>query len=123
MSVCSLVLGCAQTNCRFYSKCVERPNGQAVCICNESCNLSLDPVCGSDGRTYINECFLRAYACKRRQGIVVLQRGACSEFLFVLCVLSCYSSSLWVGFVIITRAPFAIVVSFECKESKLIKMT
>lgn len=96
MSVCSLVLGCAQTNCRFYSKCVERPNGQAVCICNESCNLSLDPVCGSDGRTYINECFLRAYACKRRQGIVVLQRGACSEFLFVLCVLSCYSSSLWV---------------------------
>ena len=96
MSVCSLVLSCAQINCRFYSKCVERPNGQAVCICNESCNLSLDPVCGSDGRTYINECFLRAYACKRRQGIVVLQRGTCSEFLFVLCVLSCYSSSLWV---------------------------
>lgn len=89
MSVCSLVLGCAQTNCRFYSKCVERPNGQAVCICNDSCNLSLDPVCGSNGRTYINECFLRADACKKRQGIVVLQRGACSEFLFVLYVLSC----------------------------------
>ena len=87
MSVCSLVLGCAQINCRFYSKCVERPNGQAVCICNESCNLSLDPVCGSNGRTYINECFLRADACKKRQGIVVLQRGACSEFLFLLYVL------------------------------------
>lgn len=89
MSVCSLVLGCAQINCRFYSKCVERPNGQAVCICNGSCNLSLDPVCGSNGRTYINECFLRADACKKRQGIVVLQRGACSEFLFLLYVLSC----------------------------------
>lgn len=89
MSVCSLVLGCAQINCRFYSKCVERPNGQAVCICNGSCKLSLDPVCGSNGRTYINECFLRADACKKRQGIVVLQRGACSEFLFLLYVLSC----------------------------------
>lgn len=88
-SLLPLVLGCVETKCHFYSTCVERPNGQAACLCNEKCALKFEPVCGSNGKTYINECLLRADACKQRKSFVVLQKGACSKL--------CGSSCLWCG--------------------------
>lgn len=89
-SLLLLVLGCVETKCHFYSSCVERPNGQAACLCNEKCTLKFEPVCGSNGKTYINECLMRADACKQRKSFVVLQKGACSK--------SCLSSCLFVWF-------------------------
>ena len=79
LSLLLLVVGCADIKCNFYSTCVERPDGQAACVCNERCDLKLDLVCGSNGKTYINECLLRADACKQRKSFVVLQKGACSK--------------------------------------------
>ncbi|XP_027047303.1 agrin-like [Pocillopora damicornis] len=78
-------VGCADIKCNFYSTCVERPDGQAACVCNERCDLKLDLVCGSNGKTYINECLLRADACKQRKSFVVLQKGACTPCALLKC--------------------------------------
>ena len=73
------VVGCAKTKCKFYSKCEEKSNGQAVCVCEEKCAFLFVPVCGSNGKTYINQCLLKVDSCKQRRSIVVLQNGACSK--------------------------------------------
>lgn len=67
---------------------MERPNGQAACVCSEKCTLKFEPVCGSNGKTYINECLMRADACKQRESFVVLQKGACSKSSCLLIFLS-----------------------------------
>ena len=89
-----LVLGCVETKCHFYSACVEQPNGQAACVCNEKCTLKFEPVCGSNGKTYINDCLMRADACKQRKSFVVLQKGACSKSFLSSCFLSGFFSLL-----------------------------
>jgi hypothetical protein len=43
--------------------------------CDENENL----VCGSDGKTYINECILNLTACNSKLGIHVLHSGSCES--------------------------------------------
>ncbi|CAK6983243.1 tomoregulin-1b, partial [Scomber scombrus] len=41
------------------------------------CNKKYVPVCGSNGDTYQNECFLRRAACKKQRAISILSEGPC----------------------------------------------
>uniref|UniRef100_A0A3B3YYN4 Kazal-like domain-containing protein n=1 Tax=Poecilia mexicana TaxID=48701 RepID=A0A3B3YYN4_9TELE len=41
------------------------------------CNKKYVPVCGSNGDTYQNECFLRRAACKKQRAISIVSEGAC----------------------------------------------
>uniref|UniRef100_A0A3B3TQJ7 Kazal-like domain-containing protein n=1 Tax=Poecilia latipinna TaxID=48699 RepID=A0A3B3TQJ7_9TELE len=43
----------------------------------EACNKKYVPVCGSNGDTYQNECFLRRAACKKQRAISIVSEGAC----------------------------------------------
>ncbi|KAF4521048.1 hypothetical protein B566_EDAN008120 [Ephemera danica] len=50
-----------------------------VCRCGETCPLDFEPVCGSDGKTYSNECSLRQQACRSHQALRIIYRGKCSS--------------------------------------------
>jgi len=47
-------------------------------ICGDrQCFQQILPVCGTDGKSYLNECFLEKEACKSGTEIKVFHRGLC----------------------------------------------
>ena len=52
---------------------IEKPN------CPKGCPKILSPVCGSDGKTYSNECVLKMTACESGEDITKVHDGPCSE--------------------------------------------
>ncbi|CAG0892306.1 unnamed protein product, partial [Darwinula stevensoni] len=45
--------------------------------CPEICTADYNPVCGSDGVTYANNCNFQAENCKRGNRLVVRHEGPC----------------------------------------------
>ncbi|XP_005112976.1 turripeptide Lol9.1, partial [Aplysia californica] len=60
------------------------PARKPECRCSYVCPTEINLVCGTDGRTYSNQCLLRKQACKSRADIRVLYNGKCSPgFSFI----------------------------------------
>jgi coxsackievirus/adenovirus receptor len=53
---------------------------RASCQCPK-CPRTTKRVCGSDGKTYVNECELRKQSCTTKTNIRVLHQGKCSKFI------------------------------------------
>lgn len=47
--------------------------------CNALCTRFLAPVCGSDGKSYDNECLMEFAACLAKKVIAVRHQGRCEE--------------------------------------------
>ncbi|XP_028394352.1 uncharacterized protein LOC114518524 isoform X7 [Dendronephthya gigantea] len=68
---------CEDKNCSFNAQCVVNKNYKASCKCPK-CPPETKHVCGSDGKTYINECELRKQSCTTKTNIRVLHEGKCN---------------------------------------------
>ena len=49
------------------------------------CPGNMNLLCGSDGRTHINECIMNGTACRKRKQINKVQDGSCipGDFLYI----------------------------------------
>ena len=48
-------------------------------MCPKRCPLSFNPVCGSNGQTYPNECTLQVESCRSKTRVTVLKQGQCGR--------------------------------------------
>ncbi|XP_047511695.1 agrin-like [Pieris napi] len=70
---------CEHMTCYFGAYCVVR-SGLATCECpSMECKKDQPAVCGSDGRTYLSTCHLRAHACRTQSDTVVQAFGPCAD--------------------------------------------
>ena len=74
---CWITDPCSRMECTDPRKHCRVVQGAATCECNEICTLDFNPVCGSDGETYPNECSLEVEACKTGKILTVVKSGEC----------------------------------------------
>ncbi|XP_063068023.1 tomoregulin-2-like [Engraulis encrasicolus] len=67
---------CDTNTCKFDGECL-KIGDTVTCICDFKCSGDYVPVCGSNGESYENECYLRREACKLQTEVRVVADGSC----------------------------------------------
>lgn len=89
--LCLFADPCSKRDCEHYSRCTFPDYTESECVCPKmsECPSTKDEVCGSDGKTYPNDCALRVEACAKGEDISVANLGPCGKFmafLFRICI-------------------------------------
>ena len=74
---------CDGVECPASQICQLDDHRNPICRCNAVCNQDFKPVCGSDGKTYTNECILRVEGCKARRSLRIIHSGVCGRKTFL----------------------------------------
>ncbi len=67
---------CSTVTCAYGATC-KVISGVAKCECDFTCSDGTSFVCGSDLKTYDNECKMREAACNAKKSVNVLVRDKC----------------------------------------------
>ncbi|XP_063150671.1 follistatin-related protein 1 [Candoia aspera] len=70
---------CANVFCGAGRECAVTEKSEPTCLCIEKCKTHKRPVCGSNGKTYLNHCELHRDACLTGSKIQVDYDGHCKE--------------------------------------------
>ena len=77
---------CNNVTCPFNGICHSQPGLKELVTCQcPDCPEVHSPVCGSDGTTYVNECFVRKQSCKNQVNITVRHEGYCKGCQEITC--------------------------------------
>ncbi|KAJ7315866.1 hypothetical protein JRQ81_002028, partial [Phrynocephalus forsythii] len=68
---------CANVFCGAGRECAVTEKSEPTCLCIEKCKPHKRPVCGSNGKTYLNHCELHRDACLTGSKIQVDYDGHC----------------------------------------------
>ncbi|KAG8130145.1 hypothetical protein E2320_016737 [Naja naja] len=68
---------CANVFCGAGRECAVTEKSEPTCLCIEKCKTHKRPVCGSNGKTYLNHCELHRDACLTGSKIQVDYDGHC----------------------------------------------
>lgn len=72
---------CAGVTCKEPKTCAIDVRGKAQCVCPDErdCPATVNTVCGSDQKTYLNDCVMKAKACERDTPVYKVMDGYCGE--------------------------------------------
>lgn len=69
---------CKGVVCDYGGSCIAKKDRTTECVC-PACDGDYKPVCGSDGQTYANPCFMKSKACSQRKTIMAVKDKPCGE--------------------------------------------
>ena len=73
---------CVDVKCDYFARCYD---GKCVCPACSNTELYMQ-VCGMDGNSYANECYLRYESCKKKKIIDIAKRESCGKMINLRCL-------------------------------------
>ncbi|GFY50836.1 hypothetical protein TNIN_474141, partial [Trichonephila inaurata madagascariensis] len=79
------ISSCQDKQCKYGGICDFNAEGAPFCVCTFHCPNIKEPVCGSDGRMYDNECRMREESCLLQKRIETAVREVCVDHVDIAC--------------------------------------
>ena len=70
---------CKTKKCYYNAICIIGKDYKAYCQCPECPSKKGKPVCGSDGKTYPNECVMKRVSCMTATPITAVKQSKCGR--------------------------------------------